>query len=262
MKKQTFQLFASCLILLSLIAGCDSDILTTSNPDKAVVNAVLFPGKPAQVSINHQYVYERGDTTFHQPLLNLTVTLTNQTDNQSETMQMADSGIYVSSMLIQAEKSYRIDFDYAGNHIWAETEIPSAVEGFSADAAELTHTERFSSDTVRYVNYRWDNSEDVYHLFTIEHISLTYPSIYGFEPDSHFITRNPTRDTTLQVNSRGFNYYGTHLMMLTKVNQEYVNLYYSTVSNSQYMSEPPTNIHNGFGIFTGMNPDTLRLELK
>ncbi|MEG1617465.1 MAG: DUF4249 family protein [Bacteroidales bacterium] len=249
----------ACVLAFFMLVGCEE--FSTADPDQVVVQGFLFPGRTAEISVNHQLVIERGDTLFDSPVSDLVIRLTDLNSDENEYLQEGDSGVYHSTLRMKADNSYRIEFDYQGKRVWAETTIPSNIENFKGDAESLVHTERFSDDTLRYVNYTWDNPKGYYHLISFTHMESWSTPIYNYEPTSRTITNNPTLDTTHQVNSRGFYYYGRHYVVLCKLNQEYVDLYYNSTSNSQHMGNPPTNIHNGFGIFTGINTDTLMLRL-
>jgi hypothetical protein len=48
---------------------------------------------------------------------------------------------------------------------------------------------------------------------------------------------------------------------LFKVNSEYNNLYNNRGQSSLNLTNPPTNIINGFGIFTAMNADTVGVKV-
>lgn len=58
-----------------------------------------------------------------------------------------------------------------------------------------------------------------------------------------------------------FSYYGTHQIILFKLNSEYAALYENSGTTSQSLTVPPTSIVNGYGIFTGINSDTLYIEV-
>jgi hypothetical protein len=53
-----------------------------------------------------------------------------------------------------------------------------------------------------------------------------------------------------------------HNVILMHVNPDYAALYRSSGSTSQNISTPPTSITNGLGVFTGVNADTLKFEVK
>ena len=247
----------------SIVAGCED--FASADPDQAVVEGYLHAGHTPQIKLNRQLVIADGDTTYAQPLSGLVLTLTNQTTGESEVLSESAStaGTYEGKMVVRAEHSYKLTFDYAGKSVWAETTIPTAPQGFRGEKDTLWHTILFSDDTIRRVNYYWDNPDNEYHLTQVTNMESWTKLIYEYAntTPSRTITSTPTQDTTYQVNSRGFSYYGRHYVILYKVNEEYVDLYYENSSNSQHLTNPSTNVHNGFGIFTGMNSDTLILRL-
>ncbi|RLD82470.1 MAG: hypothetical protein DRJ10_05030, partial [Bacteroidetes bacterium] len=57
-------------------------------------------------------------------------------------------------------------------------------------------------------------------------------------------------------------FFGNYRLILYKVNQEYVNLYENISQSTLNLTEPLTNIDNGLGIFTGINSDTLSLQVR
>lgn len=258
MKKGIISLWI--LLLLLFVYGCED--FAQADPDQAVVEGFLHPNRIAQIKVNRQLVFSSGDTTFSQPLSMLHITFVNESSGVSETLIETEAGVYCSEQLIVEENTYTLSFEYAGKNVWAQTTVPSRVTGFEADGNALLHTERFSDDTLRYVNYRWENENNEYHLMEITHMESWVVPIYNTAYTPSFtITSSPTQDTAFQVNSRGFHYYGRHYMILYKLNQEYVDLYYENSSNSQHLTNPPTNVQNGFGIFTGMSSDTLLLTI-
>lgn len=248
------------ILLLLLLCGCED--FAQADPDQAVVEGFLHANRTAEIKVNRQLVFSGGDTTFSQPLSMLHITFVNESTGKSETLVETEAGVYCSQQLIAEENTYTLSFEYAGKNVRAQTTVPSHVTGFEADGNALLHTERFSEDTLRYVNYRWENEYNDFHLMQITHMESWVKPIYNTAYTPSFtITSSPTQDTTFQVNSRGFHYYGRHYMILYKLNQEYVDLYYENSSNSQHLTNPPTNIQNGFGIFTGMSSDTLLLQI-
>jgi len=60
---------------------------------------------------------------------------------------------------------------------------------------------------------------------------------------------------------REFSHYGTHQIIVYRVSPEYAALYESSGNSTLSLEEPPTNIENGNGIFTGASSDTLYLEV-
>jgi hypothetical protein len=254
----TIPLFAAA----ALTAACED--FASADPDQAVVEGYLHAGRTPEIRINRQLVIAEGDTTYDNPLSGLTLTLLNETTGRSETLSESadEAGTYLGTSAIEAEATYRLSFEYAGKQVWAETTVPSAVEGFWGEADFIVHTASLADDTVRYVNFHWQNPDNVYHLTQMTHMETWTKLLNEYNPSpKKTITSTPTLDTTYQVSSRAFSYYGRHYVIVYKVNEEYVNLYYESSSNSQHLTNPATNVHNGYGILTGMNSDTLLLRV-
>ena len=71
----------------------------------------------------------------------------------------------------------------------------------------------------------------------------------------------PTNGSYYAIVPLQLKYYGTHRIIITSVNDEYVNLYSSLNQDSRELNEPYSNVTNGLGIFTAFNSDTLYLEV-
>ena len=56
---------------------------------------------------------------------------------------------------------------------------------------------------------------------------------------------------------RTMKYYGNYKVILMRVNQEYINMLNNSSTSSQNLTNAPTNVTNGLGIFTAMQADTL-----
>ena len=120
------------------------------------------------------------------------------------------------------------------------------------------------------VELTWDNPEAKYYFLDIQNIE-SYPiSIMPDPPDDRpappggfafqMITE-PTNNNYYAINIRQLEYFGTHRIVFTSVNEEYVYLYNSLSQDSRELNEPYSNIANGLGIFTAFNSDTLYLEV-
>ena len=74
-------------------------------------------------------------------------------------------------------------------------------------------------------------------------------------------SRPPTQENTASLSFNSFSYYGLHHVYLYKANIEYAALYKSTGTSSLNITNPVTNIQNGFGIFTSFGVDSLILNV-
>jgi hypothetical protein len=72
----------------------------------------------------------------------------------------------------------------------------------------------------------------------------------------------PNTDNAFNISGRDLQFFGTYRIILFTVNKEYAELYENVSSSSNNLTNPVSNIINGWGIFTGINSDTLFLEVK
>jgi len=118
----------------------------------------------------------------------------------------------------------------------------------------------------------WDNPEGNYYFLNIQNIEYNPISIRPEVPDgmpkgrgpggfAFEIVTEPTNGTSFDIDPRSLEYYGTHRLIFTSVNDEYVNLYASLNQDSRELNEPYSNVTNGLGIFTAFNSDTLYIEV-
>ena len=119
------------------------------------------------------------------------------------------------------------------------------------------------------VEIEWDNPEGDYYFVTVENLeedpeiineltlSEDFPAgafTFTSEPDiMSFYAIDPRRE---------IRQFGLHQIVVLRVNPEYAALYQSEGTTSTTIAQPPTNIVNGLGIFTGASSDTLYLQVK
>ena len=120
------------------------------------------------------------------------------------------------------------------------------------------------------VELTWNNPGVRYYFLNIQNIE-SYPIPIMPDPpeNSRFATggfafqmiTQPTNNSYYSIDIRQLEYFGTHRIVFTSVNDEYVYLYNSLNQDTRELNEPYTNVENGLGIFTAFNSDTLYLEV-
>ncbi len=120
------------------------------------------------------------------------------------------------------------------------------------------------------VELTWDNPEAKYYFLDIQNIEWHPIAIMPDPPAnrpglpagiSFQMITEPTNNNYALIDMRKLEYFGTHRIVFTSVNDEYVYLYNSLSQDSRELNEPFSNIENGLGIFTAFNSDTLYLEV-
>jgi len=267
-KRLTYLLYvllvgAIAVVVLSMVSCSKMDV-QLSNPNKAVVKGFLIAGKPVSVSITKQIAYGSTDTTSH-PIENLEVIIYNSKSTPYP-LVYTTKGIYKSDVLIPvAGETYTLKFAYNGKELSGSTTVPAKPVGFNGTT--YISVEPISSETwppsMSRAEYSWTNTTKGYYLMVVESITpnatqINDPTKYNALPA---FKSSPTRGDMQNFMGRMFYYYGMHNVILYSINQEYVDLYEDTGNSSQNITNPPGNITNGFGIFTSINADTLKLKV-
>jgi hypothetical protein len=112
----------------------------------------------------------------------------------------------------------------------------------------------------------WTNDDDSYYLVVIECMEEDPDPVRELNdsiPDRGFMFRKrPTNSQGIEIRPQEFQYFGKHRVILFHVLPDYASLYDETESSSQNLTNPSTSITNGYGIFTGMNSDTLLIQVN
>ena len=117
------------------------------------------------------------------------------------------------------------------------------------------------------IELNWNNDEGDYYYVYIKNIEENPEYINemlttgAFARPFTFITEPSIMDTYNIDTRRDLTQFGTHEIVIFRVNPEYAAMYATADATSTSIVEPPTNIENGLGIFTGVSSDTLYLEV-
>ena len=259
------------------IAACQTETIELIETKTAIVEGYLYAGQSVDsIKITQSLSYAQLDTNVI-TLDDLTVTLSDDVNQYN--LNSIGNGIYQNSnVTIEEDKSYHLEFEWLGKTVVAETYIPIKKEGqLSLDEVELPKVllgsfPNLTSGTQDPVEISWDNSENDYYYIVIKNIE-TNPE-YVNENIGEAITANgdnprfvsitePQITNFYAINTRReLTQYGTHQIIIYRVNPEYAALYESSGNSTLSLAQPPTNVKNGLGIFTGVSSDTLYLEVK
>ena len=72
---------------------------------------------------------------------------------------------------------------------------------------------------------------------------------------------NAVKTATYTISNNTFEYYGKYKVILIRVNEEYIKMLNSGIKTSHNLTNAPTNLTNGLGIFTALQADTLSYNL-
>ncbi len=264
------KIFVAQLFLLFLSA-CEKTALSTADDsvNRPVVEAYLQPGHIPKVRITYQLAFG-SDETVVRPIEGLNVTL--ETDGTARPLLFSTTDTaYIAdgSWRVEAEKTYRLRFDYNGSTVTAETFVPQKPMSFKTSASSIA-IPQFSfgggggiptfPDSIEMT---WANPAGDYYLVVVENIESNPESVFEDNGDQlpRFTFRSePEQTNTYEVGFQSFQYYGTHRVVLFRINAEYASLYDDNGNSSQNLTTPYSNVVGGVGIFTGLNSDTLMVK--
>jgi Domain of unknown function (DUF4249) len=258
------------LVLFTMVA-CEKKALNTTidTLKKPVVEAYLSPGKTPQVKITYQLAFGSGDTTV-QSIKDLQVTL--ETGGVEYPLEyMENDTAYLGNWLVKEQQDYTLRFSYGDGVVTAHSQVPMKPDGFKASAGSLA-IPQFSGTPGSGgfptfpdpVNLTWENTDGAYYLVVVENLESDPESIFetsGDQPPRPTFRSEPEQANAYEIGFQRFEYYGTHRIILFRLNAEYASLYSDNGNSSQNLTTPFSNIEGGLGIFTGINADTLLLEV-
>ena len=257
------------IIILLALNACDSTTELDLKEDTVVLDAYLYAGQAID-SIKVSLSNAASDTTDFETLDDLIITISD--DNQSIELEPMGNGYYQKlDFFIETETNYSISFEYKETTISASTYIPAKKEATISlseiEIEPITPGKPPSGTPHEPIEVTWNNSEgDYYYVLTQnieENPEYIITALNGNDTRRRFsfITEPQIIDTYNVDARRDIQQYGTHEVIVFRVNPEYAALYETSGTTSNNLVQPPTNVENGLGIFTGVSSDTLILEV-
>lgn len=269
-------LYLFTIISLFLFSSCEETSIDSVDTETPVVASYLYAGQPLdslRVSLSSSYAREDTQLVTLDELDIIII----EGDNTYSLNPFGEGYYRQNQLTIENERSYNLQFEWKGATISASTFVPGKREAqLSTSAIEMqkiTNNGGFPGGgftQIDPIEISWDNAEGDYYYVLIENLEDNPEYVNDFlaeleenagqrfrritEPNiTDFHSINPRREITQ---------YGTHRVIVFRVSPEYAALYQTSGTSSQSLTEPPSNIDNGLGIFTGVSSDTLYFEVK
>ncbi len=261
--------FFACLAL----CACQPTLVAEFQ-DKAVVESYLYANNSPTVKVS-KLIALRSDVSYSSENVDaLQMTVTDETAERTYTLQPQGDGLYANASLKVTEgHTYTLTLPYNGEQVTATTTIPPKPQGMTLSAAVMEIPQRpnmaMAANASRAdsgwepITVTWDNAAGDYYIIVAECIESSPTSIYTISDDDDIprpmFRTEPTTAAESQLSMQSFSYYGRHNVILVRMQPEYLLLYKSTGNT---IAEIHANIENGYGIFTGVNADTLQINVK
>ena len=239
------------MALLSGLFSCQKSGEATFT-DQPVIEAYLAPGEMISVKITKKAPYDGTGVVSAVNLETLVVTII----SGSHEYQLASvgNGVYQDTaglIRVVADSNYILRFDYNGTPVSSTTLVPSKPQSVTQSVTSITMTQ-----------FDPENPDDSYYLATVVCLDTTLVPIYKDSiPANDMFSSQPTTGTEINIQPMMIRYFGLNRIILYHINPEYSTFFMRQASTSQTYQDPPTNVDNGLGIFTGVNADTLYLNV-
>nr|WP_294942750.1 DUF4249 family protein [uncultured Mucilaginibacter sp.] len=251
----------SVLLFEALFSACKKDA-TVSVAERPVIISYLLIGHPLKVNLYEQKAFS--DTAAYGARIG---GLQLQISDGAQTVQLTETAkgnyTYADSTFLQTGKTYTLQFTYKNIEISASSLMPAATTGYTASSTAFAikvgaTPAGFDSTAIRFT---WINPDSLYHVLVFKYDDANqYTNGSGNYPSN--FTINAKQAAYYDVPYRPFRYAGKYSAILYTVNKEYSDILSSnTNTSSQQLNNPPGNIANGYGIFSAMQADTIRLAL-
>lgn len=190
----------------------------------------------------------------------LAITVSDETSGDSFVLESIGGGEYTNDGLVAvAGHTYRLDFDYDGEHVSATTTVPATPEDVKFSSNTISVFGFPASASVRApgdgVEITWSNPGGDY--FIVE--GVTQSDNYINDPDegeeepSRSFNLDYTQGESVTLTSGNFNYYGDYAVSVLRVLPEYAAISQgSSSSSTSSLVDVRGNIEGGYGIFTGV----------
>lgn len=271
MKKLT-ALFATLLICFSCI---DED---NTNP-KFVIEAFIFAGEPVEgIKVKEQIRINEPDS-LNRLISDAEVVLIK--NGEKYLLDYVDGNYRYSGndLNIVSGDVFRLEVTVDGRIATAETIVPAPTVGLEiSDSVLVVPTLALNFDLIEkltelFFNARltasWENPNNDLHFIVIEPVVSELDSIFptgfpqsGIDFLSDFkFAPEATEVDTFSIIGIAFESYGRHRAKVYRVNQEYADLFNNPEQDSRDLTAPPSNVINGFGIFSAFAADSVFFDI-
>lgn len=267
---KALDILSLAILTFLMFQSCEKDVIEQKETETTVVEAYLYAGQTIDsLKITQSFSYgQEGEGVISINDLDITIS---DDENQTLLTPIGDGFYNNPDFVIEEGESYRLEFERDGEIISAETYVPERnVTSISTTQVELVQIKAgtFPIGGINIpdpVEVSWNNEDGDYYYISIKNIEsdpeYVNENIGALDRQFAFITAPQISDFYAIRTRQELTQYGTYQIIVFRVNPEYAALYASSGNSTLSLEEPPSNIVNGLGIFTGVSSDTLYLEV-
>ncbi|MEQ9297082.1 MAG: DUF4249 family protein [Cyclobacteriaceae bacterium] len=273
------KVWVASICLLLVLFSCEEEEIGS---DTFVVEGFVYAGSPiTDINIKSTVPFDAVSTPG-QPIPTAQATI--NMDGQSVPLTFnPETQRYEGpqDFIVEPGLDLRLDLQVGELSATGQTLVPSYPQGLNTSISKIIIPEIELSRDLREVltalfedarlDIRWENAAEDFHFLVIEPADTAnteplfnedIPSNVGTFFDNFRLVSEPSRDSTYTVVGLSLQNYGSYRAILYRINQEYADLYADQLQDSRNLNEPPSNIENGLGIFTGISSDTILFEIS
>jgi hypothetical protein len=261
------------LIVASILPACtkyDNSEFT----DTPIIEAYLRPGDYLSMTVRRQIPFSSIVSYSGDDINALRITVKN--NNKEYILTPEGNGRYISNdLIIKPGERYDMSFIYNLKLVSCYTEIPSKPAGYIASATSVSVMRMDETSGPPFggggwempepLVLKWENDDASFYIVVVENMEAVPDPVRDFGDDTTMTFRfrkEPTTASGLTMRPQEFQFFGRHRLILYHVLPDYASLYKDNTNSSQDLTNPSTSIVNGYGIFTGLNTDTLFLQVE
>ncbi len=256
--------FLFAFFILCTYTACKKDGGDADYANRPIVEAYLISGKQVSFKVYQQ----KGllDTaSYGAPIPGLSVTFSAGT--KSISLKEQRPGVYVSdeSNLVEPGTVCSFKFSYNGIEISGQTNVPDKPVNLQASAliqAVPVRNPDSAQKTFHPVTFSWNNPDNSNYLMVFKNQERTPNRIgdsFGRRDEYRDIEVYLPQTSLFKTQEQTFSFSGYYNTYLYHVNAEYNAILNGSSNSSLNLTNPPSNIKNGLGIFTAMSCDSLVL---
>ena len=257
-----------CWLSASLLETSCQKSISEEFSDQPVVEAYLIPGQKVSVKITRKTPYE----TDGQPSATDLNTLDIKVNYNGTwlTLLPCGEGVYSDTagvIPVIPDSTYILAFNFNQNDVSSSTIIPVKPTSVTQSVTTVS-MEQFDPDNPSWsrppdpIEIGFANNDESYYFLTVECIDTVLVPVYKDSiPANDILSTQPVAGTQINIQPMSIRYFGKNRIILYHITPEYSIFFMQQASTSQNYQNPPTNIENGLGIFTGINADTLFLDV-
>jgi hypothetical protein len=260
MKRIKYWVFFFALPLI--FTGCEDDSYNEENDinRQLIVEAFVFPNEPIRhVKLAKLHADGLAESV---PVANANVQISQNDSTLTLVGSASSSGIYEqadTSWFLQSSGDIQLKVEHQGFTYRADTRMPPKIQNLQASSDKISIGEWNENEVV--LTLSWDPVEtEGYCIFVREVPENATPvtPVYGTDVANPFMIINETH--TVELRGAHFSHYGSYEIYVSAANSEYINAYSDNEATD--LVAAPSNIRNGWGVFTAFNGESINITVE